>query len=352
MEGNAYGYPSTQTNLASGSYPSHIIDPCMLSMDFVPSQNMDTGFQASQTNVPMEIAQPDVHTRNNPSAGDGTPPPAKKRRGRPLGSKNKVRVDAALHGPEQPKPQRKAGFSKQKAKSSPQIAPNAQGAGTSQPSIARKQDNANQSPHLTVDQANSGLPSQAEAATPIPTEGAMEIVISPIEPIRAFNIANRLQHPTSSHRKDCPCHGCDNNRPHEAKRTRSGAPFDLFASIVGDAAAAVYKRNEEFSHYMGEHAKSSPAEFKAKQLEFVKDSLDDEENPLMDRRKNRVRSIPSRSTIKEHALGMMKQKLQELERRNKTFTADPPCVKEGTFDVQHYIKYEVERGRNVVDDPK
>ena len=350
MEGNAYGYPSTQTNLASGKYPYHTIDLGMLSKDFVPSQNMDIGFQASQTNAATEIARPDVHTRNNPLAGDGTPPPAKKRRGRPPGSKNKVKVDAALHGPEQPKPQRKARVSKQKARSSPQIAPNAQGAGRSQPSIARNQGNANQSPHLAVDQANSGLPSQAGAATAIPPEGAMEIVITPFKPIREFNIANRLQHPTDSHRKGCPCPGCCDYRPHENITTRSGAPIDLFASIVGIAAEAVYKRNEECSHYMTSYAKSSPAEFKAKQQEFVKDSLDND--PLFDRHQNPVTSIPSRSTIKEHALRMMNQKLQELKSRNKTFTADPPCIKKGTFDVQYHIEYEVEHGDNVVDDPK
>ena len=350
MEGNAYGYPSTQTNLASGKYPYHTIDLGMLSKDFVPSQNMDIGFQASQTNAAMEIAQPDVHTRNNPLAGDGTPPPAKKRRGRPPGSKNKVKVDAALHGPEQPKPQRKARVSKQKARSSPQIAPNAQGAGRSQPSIARNQGNANQSPHLAVDQANSGLPSQAGAATAIPPEGAMEIVIIPIEPVRAFNIANRLQHPTDSHRKDCPCHGCYENRPDEDKRTRSGAPFGLFTSIVGDAAAAVYARNEEMSYLMGKFADSTPAQLKHQQQQAVKESLD--MSPLTDRHKNPVTSVPSRSTIKEHALRMMNQKLQELKSRNKTFTADPPCVKKDTFDVQYHIEYEVENGRNVVDDPK
>ena len=345
MEGHAYGNPSTQTNLASGNYPYRTIDSGMLSKDFVPSQNLDTGFQASQTDEPMEIAQLDDHTRNN---GDDTLPPAKKRRGRPPGSKNKIKVDATLHAPEQPKPQRKARVSKQKAKSSPQIAPNVQRAGTSQRSIARKHVNANQSLHLTVDQTNSGVPSQAGAATAIPTEGTMEIVIIPLEPVRAFNIANRLQHPTNSHRKDCPCRDCCENRPDEAKRTRSGAPFNVFTSLVGDTVAAVYKRHEEWSHYMGSYAASSPAEFKAKQEEFVKDSLNND--PLFDRHGNPVTSIPSRSTIKEHALETLEEKLQELKRRNKTFTVDPPCVRKGEFDVEDYIEYEADRGDNNMDE--
>ena len=345
MEGDAYGNPSTRTNLVSGNYPYRTIDSSMLSKDFMPSRNLDTGFQASRTNEPMEIAQLDDHTRNN---GDGTPPPAKKRRGRPPGSKNKTKVDAALHAPKPPKPQRKARVSKQKAMSSPQIAPNVHGAGTSQRSIARKHVNANQSPHLTVDQTNSGVPSQAGAATIIPTEGAMEFVNIPLEPVRAFNIANRLQHPTNSHRKDCPCHDCCENRPDDAKRTRSGAPFDLFASLAGDAVEAVYKRHEEWSHYMGSYAESSPAEFKAKQEEFVKDSLDND--PLFDRNNNPVTSIPSRSTIKEHALEMFKQKMQELKKRNRTFTINPPCVRKGEFNVQYYSEHGVERGDDVVDD--
>ena len=403
MDGNAYGDPSTQINLANGSYPYHTINPAMLSKNFVSSQNMDTGFHASQTNEPMEIDQPDVHTRsypyyktnsgmlsedsvpsqnmdtefqasqinkametaqpdvhtlNNPLAGDGTPPPAKKRRGRPLGSKNKVKINAPLDGSEQPKPQRKARVPKQKAKVSPQSAPDAQEAGlslpqgvdtgTSQPSIAKNQDNANQSLHLTVEQTHPGTPPQAGAATAIPTEGARGNVISPIEPVRAFNIANRLQHPTMSHRKHCPCRGCYIYRPYEDKKTISGVPFDLFASIVGDAAAAVHMRNEQYNHHMVYSTSLPPAGFQDKQLESAKDSL--HTNQLLDRHGNPVTALPSRLTIKEQALRMMNQKLQELERRNKTFTVDPPCVKKGTFKVQEYIMFEVEGGRNVVDD--
>ena len=331
----------------------------MLSNNFLPSQNIDTGFQAPQTDKPMEIAQPDVHPQNNSLAADGTPPPAKKRRGRPLGSKNKVKVNAPLDGSEQPKPQRKARVSKQKAKISPQSAPDAQEAGlslpqgvdtgTSQPSIPRNQGNANQSLHLTVDQTHPRTPPQAGAATAVPTEGAMENVISPIEPVRAFNIANRMQHPTMSHRKHCPCRGCYIYRPHEDKKTLYGAPFDLFASFVGDAAAAVHTRNELYNHHMGYSASLPPAESHANQLEPAKDSLNAFQ--LLDRHGNPVTALPSRSMIKEQALRIMNQKLQELERSNKALTVDPPCVKKGTFNVQNYILFEVEGGRNVVDDP-
>ena len=363
------GFQASQTNtpmeiaqpdVHTRSYPYHTINPAMLSNNYVPSQNMDTGFQASQTNTPMEIAQPDVLTQNNSLAADGTPPPAKKRRGRPLGSKNKVKVNAPLDVSEQPEPQRKPRVSKQKAKVSPESAPDAQEAGlslpqgvdtgTSQLSIARNQDNANQSLHLTVDQTHPGTPPQAGAATAVPTEGAMENVISPIEPIRAFNVANGMQHPTMSHRKHCPCRGCYIYRPHEDKKTTSGAPFDLFASIVGEAAAAVHTRNEQHNHHMDNSASLPPAEFQdIEQLESAKDSLDTD--MLLDRHGNPITALPSRSTIKEQALRMMNQKLQELERRNLTFTVDPPCVKKGTVNVQEYIMYEIEGGRNVVDDP-
>ena len=404
MEGsNGDAYPPVHTNLASGSYPSNTIDPRMLSMKFVLSQNMDTGFQASQYNTPTEIAQPDVHSQNNPLAGDGNPSPAKKRRGRPPGSKNKVRVDAPLCRPEQPKPQGRALGSKKKAKSSLQSAPDAQGAGLSlpqgfdpgisQPSIARNQHNANQSHHRTVGQTHYGLPPQADhqghspyeamqfqqpdqgfqnlpayvdpqvlnrsggervriqqagSATAFPMEGATPDVISPIKHIRAFNIANRLQPPTMPHRKGCPCRGCYIDRPDEDKTTRSGAPFHLFASIVGDATAAVYSRNEEISYTMGDYARLPPAEFKDKQQQSVKESLDID--PLIDHHGNPVQSVPLPSMIKEQVVRMMKQKQQELEKRNKTFTAFPPCITDGTFDVEEYIMYEVEDGRNVEDD--
>ena len=403
INGDAYGYPPTQFNLASGSYPSHTINPGMLSKSFVPSKKLDTGFQTSQTNTSTEIAQPDVYTQNNPLAGDGNPPPAKKRRGRPPGSKNKVKVDAPLYRPEQPKPQGRTQGSKKKAKSSPQSALEAQGAGLSLPqgpdpgisqsSIARNQHNANQSHHRTVGQTYSGLPPQADhqghssseamqlqypdsgfqpspafvdpqvlnrsggervrtqqagAAMVFPTEVATPNVISPIEPVRAFNIANRLQSPSMPHRQGCPCRGCYIDRPYEDKTTRSGAPFDLFASIVGDAAAAVYARNEEISYHMGDFAGLPSPEFKDKQQQSVKESLDID--PLNDHQGNRVDSVPLRSMMKEQVVRMMEQKLQELKRRNKTFAADPPCVANGTFDVEEYIMYEVEGGRNVKDD--
>lgn len=180
-------------------------------------------------------------------------------------------------------------------------------------------------------------------------EGATPNVISPVEPVRAFNIANHLQHLPTPHRKGCLCGGCDIVQRPEDKTTRSGAPFNLFASIIGEAAAAVYTHNEDISYQMGDYASLPPTQFKDKQQERLKESIDNV--PLIDRQGNLVTSIPSRSTIKEHALRMMKQKMQELKRRNKTFTSEPPCIRNGTFDVQHYITYDLEEGRNVVDDP-
>ena len=120
MEGNnheAYGYPPTQTNLATGSYQSSTINPGLLSTGFVP-QNMDARFPAFEANKALRTAPDNVHAQNNPLTGDGNPLQAKKRRGRPPGSKNKVKVDAALNGPKQPKRQGKAVASKKKAKSS------------------------------------------------------------------------------------------------------------------------------------------------------------------------------------------------------------------------------------------
>ena len=92
-------------------------------MDFVPSPNMDTEPQAVEANAPTEIAPPNVYTQNNPLSGDGNLPQAKKRRGRPPGSRNKVKVDATSNGVEKPKRQVKAVASKRKAKSSAQSAP-------------------------------------------------------------------------------------------------------------------------------------------------------------------------------------------------------------------------------------
>ena len=401
--GHAYGYPHVQTNLASGSYLFETIDPRMFSTESALSHNMDTELRASQTNTPTEITQPNVHNQNNPLAEDGNPSPAKKRRGRPPGSKNKVKVDAPLYRPEQPKPQGRVLGSKKKPKSSLQSPPDAQGVGLSlpqgfepgisQPSIARNQNNANQSYHLTVGQTHSGVPPQADhqghssseamqfqhpdpgfqdlpayvdpqvlnrsdgervqtyqagSATAFLTEGTTPDVISPIEPIRAFNIANWLQPLTMPHRQGCPCRGCYIDRPYEGKTTRSGAPFDVFASIVGDAAAAAYIRHEEISYTMGDYAHLPPAEFKDKQQQSLEESLDTD--PLTDRQGNPVEYVPLPSMMKEQVVRMMNQKLQDLERRNKTFTAVPPCVTDGTFDVDEYIMYEVEGGRNVEDD--
>ena len=384
--GDAYGYPPTQNNLASGSYSFNTIDPQMLSTNFVVSQNIDTGFQTPQPNTSTEIAQPDVYTQNNPLAEDDNPPPAKKRRGRPPGSKNKVKVDAPLHRLEQPKPQSRALGSKKKAKSSPQSTPDAQGSdpGISQPSIARNQHNANQSHHRTVGQNYSGLPPQAghqgyssramqfqypdPGFQPLPASAdpqalnrsggervrtqqagvATPNVMSPHEPVRAFNIANWLQPATMPHRQGCPCRSCCIHRPHENKTTRSGAPFDVFASIVGDAAAAVYIRNEEISYMMGDYAALPSAVFKDNQQQSLKESLNT--NPLYDRQGHLVESVPLRSVMKEQVVRMAEQKMAELESRNKTFTASPPCIDDGTFDVEEYIMYEVEGGRNVEDD--
>lgn len=145
MEGNnleTYGYLPTQTSLASWSYPANTVDPRMLSTGFVPSQNMDTEFQAFEANTPNGIAPPNVHAQNNPLSGDGNLSQAKKRRGRPPGSKNKVKVDVKLNGPEQPKRQGRAVASKRKAKSSPQSAPSVQFDGLNLPegSIPGNQD--------------------------------------------------------------------------------------------------------------------------------------------------------------------------------------------------------------------
>lgn len=118
MEGNnreAYGYLPTQTYLAGGTYYSSTINPAVLSMGPVLSQNMDAGSHAFEANTRTGIAPPNGQAQNNPFTGDDNPPPAKKRRGRPPGSKNKPKVDATLNGPGQPKP-RKAVASKKKDK--------------------------------------------------------------------------------------------------------------------------------------------------------------------------------------------------------------------------------------------
>ena len=122
MEGNnseTHGYLPTQTNLASGRYHFSTINSGMLSTGLVLSQNMDAGFRAFETNTPTGIAHPNVYDQNNPLNRDGNPPLAKKRRGRPPGSKNKPKVDATLNGPDQPKRPGKAVAPKKKDKSSP-----------------------------------------------------------------------------------------------------------------------------------------------------------------------------------------------------------------------------------------
>ncbi len=525
MEGNgrnAYGYPPTQTDLAIGNYPVHTINPRMISTKFVFSQSMDTDFQASQANTPTKIAPSDVYTQNSPLTRDDNSPQAKKRRGRPPGSKNKV-------------------------KSSQQSAPDAQGAGLSlpegflseivldpelfhdtlveygilsshdiasiapgisQPSIARNQHNANQSLHRTVGQPYPGLPpqadyqghssseamqfqysdpefhslspqgqhsppfhrtagsaqvqstnpvealeparreqlksfqqnpgsfpshdgstvgidhmsqtlpysvnpqvlnspqryppiqhqpvdhhppsspqrsqladlqlnknpqqdltsppqhqpvdnqvgqtstrakagdvhirsrsnekklrsQQAEAATFIPTEGATLNVISPVEPVRAFNMAGRLQPPKMPHRQGCPCHACYIDRPFEYKTTRSGAAFDVFASLVGDVAAAVYMRNEEISYMMSAYAGLPAAEFKAKQQKLVKESLDTD--PLKDHEGNLIKSVPLPGMLKAQVDRTVTQRLKGLTSTNPTFTTLPPCVADGTVHIE------------------
>ena len=125
MEGEnpeAFGYPPTQINLASGSSQPSTINPGTISTGFGLSQNIDAEFSAFEANTPTGIAPPNVHAQNNQSTADGN---LKRKRGRPLGSKNKPKVDATLSGPKQPKqPKRQAKpvASSRKAKSSPQSA--------------------------------------------------------------------------------------------------------------------------------------------------------------------------------------------------------------------------------------
>ena len=125
MEGknpDAFGYPPTQTNLASGSSQPSTINPGMFTTGFGLSQNIDAEFPAFEPNTPTRKAPPNVHAQNKLSTADGN---LKRKRGRPLGSKNKPKVDATLSGPKQPKQpkqQAKPVASSRKAKSSPQSA--------------------------------------------------------------------------------------------------------------------------------------------------------------------------------------------------------------------------------------
>ena len=174
---------------------------------------------------------------------------------------------------------------------------------------------------------------QAGAAPTIPTEVATPNVINPIEPVRA------LQHPTMPHRQGCPCRGFYIDRPSEHKITKSGAPLDVFASIVGDAAAAVYVRTEENNYTMSAHAGLPSTKFKHKQQQLVEENL--HTDPLRDSQGDPIEFVPSLSMLKEQVLKRIEQGLQELTERNKTFTTVPPCVADGIVSVDDYIKCRV-----------
>lgn len=83
---------------------------------------------------------------------------------------------------------------------------------------------------------------------------------------------------------------------------------------------------------MGAFADLPAGEITAQQQKLVRESL--ATDPLYDDQGNPINSIPLPQVVKEHVGRMATQRMEELARRNTTFTSTSPCVLDGTFVIK------------------
>ena len=108
-------------------------------------------------------------------------------------------------------------------------------------------------------------------------------------------------------------------------------------------------RNEEISYMMSAYAGLPSAEFKAKQQRIVKESLDTD--PLKDHEGNPIETVPLPWMAKGQVDRMVTQRLQGLTSENPTFTTVPPCVADGTVQIEDEPMDEGQgENENVVED--
>ena len=133
---------------------------------------------------------------------------------------------------------------------------------------------------------------------------------------------------------------CFRDWPHEYKTTRNGAPFEIFANLIGEATAAIYQRTEEIGYMMAAYAGLPATELRDQQQKLVRESL--ATDPFYDHQGNPITTAPMPWVVKEHIDRMATLRQEELTSRNGTFRSFPPCFLGGLPVVEDAIMGEGE----------